>query len=149
MQSDELALKLIQVVLQQSDESAKLISLIDECLLLLSEKRRTLEEKAIAEYFHQLASCYAGVLVLLHSCMSTQDSLEQPVLDLVNILRTVNEKVRNCVEELLKILKYNLNFLEQYFEYDYCARLRNNPELLDALEALRAELAVQLNHPSS
>lgn len=129
-----------QLVLTNSLESANIIVLIDESLLLLSQKRVTLEEKAIAAYFHKLVQSYAGIITELHVSMSSTQKTENTTIEVLARLRTVNENVRSCVQELLKILNYDLNYLEQYFEYDYCAKLINNQDHFLCLEAIKAEL---------
>lgn len=117
-------------------ESAEIISMIEESLILLSGKRRTLEEKAIIARFHFWAQTYACIIQNLHSRMSAHELLGDEIVASMHKLRTVNEKVRKSLQELLKILKYDFNFLEQYFEYDYCARLLADTESVDELERL-------------
>lgn len=129
-----------QLILQQSENCSKNIMLICQSLLLLSQKRRTLEEKAIASYFHELVRENAKIIELLHSHLSSNSSSAQKTLELLHRLQTVNENLRTRIEELLKILNYDFNFLEQYFEYDYCARLLERKEL-EELQQIKTGLS--------
>ena len=127
----------LQQALLFSQNACTNILLMDEAILLLAQKRRTLEEKAIANHFHSLIEAYSRVIALLHMYMSSNSDLDERKLVTIHKLQTVNEKVRNRVDELLKIIKYDLNFLEQYFEYEYCGRLLNEDTFLrDVNEAL-------------
>jgi hypothetical protein len=149
MHSEEILQTPAQLALLESRASAKAVALIDEPILILSQKRKTVEEKVIVRYFHRLACVYGGIISLLHTYMSGDESGSQTQVDLLHRLRTVNENVASWVEELLKVLKYDLNYLEQYFEHDYCARLLSNQELLGALEQIRSELQGQTSEKSS
>ncbi len=116
------------------------ILLMDEAILLLAQKRQTLEEKAIANHFHSLIEAYSRVIALLHMYMSSNSDLDERKLVTIHKLQSVNEKVRSRVDELLKIIKYDLNFLEQYFEYEYCGRLLNEDTFLRDVNAALTEL---------
>ena len=129
-----------QLILQQSENCSKNIMLICQSLLLLSQKRSTLEEKAIAAYFHEIVRESARLIDLLHSEISNSKSIGETTVELLDRLRTVNENLRSLIEELLKILNYDFNFLEQYFEYDYCNHLLERKEL-DELQQIKAGLA--------
>jgi len=139
MQSEE-TLTPIQLALTESLSAASLVALTDESLLILNQKRRTLEEKAISKYFHRLSRANANIIAQLHSRIYEHDSIDENTVEQLHRLRTVNENVRSCVAELLKILKYDFNYLEQYYEYDYCARLLNNEEMVASLERIQAAL---------
>lgn len=125
----------LQTLLQSSLDCSRIIEMIDEVLLLLSQKRTTLEEKTIAEYFHKLVRALCTVLSLLHGCL-LETGRGQPTVapEHVQRLQIVNEKVRIRIEELLKIVNYNMNHLEQYFEYDYCAKLIEEPGFIQDYE---------------
>ena len=130
-------------ILTESMNCSKNVTLICQSLLLLSQKRRTLEEKAIIAYFNELAIVNAKIIELLHSCISNSRSLGQSTDEILGKLQTVNENVCSRIEELLKILNYNFNFLEQYFEYDYCAKLLEKKELQE-LEKIKLNLSNSL-----
>ncbi len=131
----------LQTLLQSSLECSRIIELIDEVLLLLSQKRTTLEEKTIAEFFHKLVKSQCTVLSVLHSCL-LETGRGQPRIGPEQLarLQNVNEKVRTRIEELLKIVNYNMNHLEQYFEYDYCAKLIEEPGFLQDYDEVISEL---------
>ncbi len=125
-------------------EASKNLSLLNESLYLLSQKRRTLEEKTIASHFHRLSIIYAQMIEIVHKHFYSVEKFEtesnHDFANLLTELRTVNEKLGSFVSELLKILKYDFNFLEQYFEYDYCGRLLNEVATIDFLESSLAKL---------
>lgn len=139
--SDEIAV-LFEQALLSSKECSEIISIIDESLILLAQKRRTLEEKAIITHFHVFVQLYGSIITLLHEYISGLRYETERLKTQLNRLRTVNENLRKSVEELLKILKYNFNFLEQYFEYDYCAKLLNESEFKEDLQAVKDGLGV-------
>lgn len=130
------------LALASSLSCASTVSRIDESLLILSQKRRTVEEKIIFRYFHRLAAAYAGILNFLHTSALHEESLDSELVHLLNRLQIVSANVCECVDELLKILKYDFNYLEQYFEYDYSARLLANEQLPAELEEIRMKLSL-------
>lgn len=131
----------LELTLDASLECAQLVAVIDEVLFALSQKRSTLEEKSISSYLHKLTVEYGHSLAFLHA--KPQDmSLEAGAwLSALKSLRSINEKVSNSVHELLKIIRFNLNFLEQYFEYDYAFNLTQNSGFLEELQRVNIELA--------
>lgn len=146
MQSETTPATPLQTILQSSLECSRIVEMIDEVLLLLSQKRRTLEEKAIAEYFHRIVVALSTILFMLHGWLIETDASEQNFpAEVFKRLQNVNENLRNRIEDLLKIVKYNLNHLEQYFEYDYCAKLIAEPGLIEELEAVLADLEIALS----
>ncbi len=144
MQAEESKLGIAHLALLQVQFATSNLGLIDESVILLSQKRSTLEERAIAKYFHKLCCAYSCIIKSIHLHMSNEREFEEPSKPLIERLRTVNENVASCVNDLLKIQKYNANFLEQYFEYDYCSKLLDNQELLGDLEALDKEFQLCL-----
>lgn len=124
--------------------------LLDECLLLLSSKRRTLEEKIIIKYFQELACSIAGIIKGLHMCMLRTPIIEPSQHDLER-LQTVNEKLSRILSDLLKILNYDFNFLEQYFEHDFSSSLLSNSlnEEFRNLELLISGLAEAESSPKN
>lgn len=134
----------LEIMVSVSGEASSNILLMNEAITLLLRKRRTLEEKAIARYFHCLINAYGRLIAHLHKHMSEDAAIDDSLIATLDRLRTVNENVRSSVDALLKILKYDLNFLEQYFEYDYCSKLLNETNLMGNLEELLDELGVAL-----
>ena len=128
----------LQIALNASLECSRIVELMNEVLILLTQKRRTLEEKAIAEYFHKSIIIHAGIICKIHQWAN--EAAAEPDTQLFSSvfekLQTVNEKLRIRVEELLKVVRYNLNYLEQYFEYDFYTKLTAEPPILADLEAV-------------
>lgn len=129
-----------ELILVVSRESAEIISCLDESLFALSQKRSTLEEKAISRYFHQLVTSYGSIIVLLHKRLLSDVSEDKDWLVTLESLQKINETIKSSVEDLLKIIRYNLNFLEQYFEYDYASKLTRDSGYLNSLESIIEKL---------
>ena len=117
--------------------TARVLSDIDDALSILATKRTTLEEKIISQEMHALAAKLCLILNSIHSRLGENKS---PREDLLEKLRTLNFQVHETVEALLKALRYNLNFVEQYFEYNFAARLTNEWKYTAEAEALLADL---------
>jgi hypothetical protein len=94
---------------------------ITHCLALLASKRVTLEEKMISQELHALVSNYGEILALVHAQLATGAKPDWPTLER---LRTMNFHVKEEIGVFLKALRYNFNYVEQYFEFNFCARLR-------------------------
>ncbi len=113
---------------------AGIVAAIDDCLILLASKRTTLEEKMIASYFNNLASEYGVVLKEIHgklaqsSAFPTESALEQ--------LRSLNLKVYGSAADLRKALRYDFNYVEQYFEYDFVSRLTQDDGFLGEIQQI-------------
>ncbi len=131
--STETSLSAGEQILELSLQCSELVTAITRSTFILKQKRTTLEEKAISRYLHQCSKLLGLILAKLHESLAerTEENLPQPSLDL---LRETTVDLRNRVDELLKILHYNLNFLEQYFEYDYLNKLANESEALEKLQ---------------
>src|SRR5258707_222433 len=100
-----------------SAEIVGIIGMIDQSIIIFADKRTTLEEQAICRYFNELAGCYGHILAILHGqaadgALATPAPAEQ---DLV----ALNTIVLSTLQDLLKGLKHSLNYVEQYFEYDF------------------------------
>lgn len=111
--------------------TARLLSDIDEALALLAVKRTTLEEKIISKELHSLASMYSRVLVIAHSKLA---DAANPGVEPLEKLRTTNFRVHEQIDQLLKALRYNLNYVEQYFEFNFCARLTQDYKFVDEIQ---------------
>jgi hypothetical protein len=143
MQSDQTSQDPERLAVELSISSANAVALISESLIILSQKRRTLEEKVIFGYFHRLCVALAGLIGLLHGRLAEPESLSPVSVDILHRLKPVTENIAACVQDLLKALKYDFNYVEQYFEHDYCDRLLTGSDLLAALEKLREELETE------
>ena len=117
-----------------------LVDKLGETLTLLADKRITLEEKIITSYFLTLMSKYGQLIDTVNSALLKDRKLADTSLP---GLRQLNEEVDVVLDDLLKIVKYNLNFLEQYFEFDYANRLTENHRFVERLEAIQQQLPVK------
>lgn len=124
------------VLLKSAAECARLIELMDEALLALGGKRRTLEERAISDYFAGLVIAYAEIIAFLHMKLDQAEPLAQALTE----LGALNAEFSNDVNELLKAIRHNYNYLEQYFEYDYYSRLSCECAYAVRLDALKKKL---------
>lgn len=117
---------------------AEIIVHVSDCLTLLASKRTTLEEKIIRKELHALLACYGEVLAILHSRLANGDTPEAAQIER---LRTLNFNVREETTKFLKALRYNFNYVEQYFEFDYCAHLteecRFSEEAAEIVKAIK------------
>lgn len=140
---------------------------IHEVVERFSEKRVTLEEKMIRSYFHEMAAVLFIINATVHRQMSqiytrvgnqnqrkepadlpqgaartkeTEESLNELAAALEE-LRGLQEKISVQLADLLKVLAYNLNFMEQYFEYGFYTRINNDDNCLEALKLLEKKLA--------
>lgn len=101
--------------------AAQVVVDVSDALTLLASKRTTLEEKMIRQELHSLLSNYGEILNILHARLSEMDC---PDAAYIEDLRTMNFRVREEMAKLLKALRYNFNYVEQYFEFDFCAHLQ-------------------------
>ncbi len=108
--------------------SARKMLDIDDALALLATKRTTLEEKIIRKELHILVSKYCAILTHVHEALA--DDLV-PELNALAALRLLNLRVHGAMGELLKALRHNFNYVEQYFEFDFCARLTQHFKFVD------------------
>lgn len=118
----------------------KLIDKISEAILLLTNKRVTLEEKIICHHFHALASRYAKLCAKAHNFLAQGKQLRPD--GCLPELKMFDSEVDATLDELLKIIKYDLNFLEQYFEYDYANRLQEKHRFSERLAKIDEMLLV-------
>ncbi len=117
------------------------LNLITETLLILNGKRETLEEKMIKSIFHKLANAMSKAIEVVNStCLEKKFPQPEAVVESSNLF----EEIRLSVSELLKICRYDLNFLEQYFEYDYCAKLHSKQRFVERVEEAIEELSKAL-----
>ena len=123
--------------IKQIDRSVEVIT---ETLLLLKDKRVTLEEKMIRDYLHQLAEKLANTTASIHRFfrLKNYDIEEDLVIKIAELAKEIEGETRR----LLKIVNYDLNFLEQYFEHDYFAQLNNELRFLERLESLTEKLKI-------
>lgn len=119
-----------------SRQIAEIVFTVDEILLLFKQKRTTLEEKMIAKYFHELVERFAKLTGHIHRQLILLDDHKLPGQEARTALFELNTSVKCTVDELLKITRYNFNFLEQYFEHDYFESLVQKHQFMEALDSL-------------
>lgn len=133
----------VKEILMVLDGVFSLTIKINEVVSRLSEKRVTLEEKMIRSYFHELAANLACCAAAGHNRLAraykttharSQQKPSNDISPLVSdeslltharALKELTEASEVIIDDLLKILRYDLNFLEQYYEYDYYTKLTN------------------------
>lgn len=113
----------------------------------LSEKRVTLEEKMIRMYLHQLSALFGRVTEEAHQMLASHyDANTESTID---ELRSLSSEVQNVVADLLKIIRYNLNFLEQYYEYDYYSRLHNDHKFVERTQKILDDLKAAVENAAN
>lgn len=138
MHKDEKYYNSLSAWLPELNNLATLQIEIGIALIGLSEKRVTLEEKMIRMHLHQLSALFGRVAEEAHQMLASHyDVNAETALD---ELRTLGVEVQNVVADLIKIIRYNLNFLEQYYEYDYYSRLQNDHKFVDRTQKIVDEL---------
>ncbi|MBZ0186013.1 MAG: hypothetical protein K8F91_07125 [Candidatus Obscuribacterales bacterium] len=112
-------------------ELLKATDIVDQTLACLLEKRVTLEEKMIRRYLVRLAIKLSNLILELHAELADPDcDIETRHL---RDLRQAAAKTQEVIGELLKMIAYNWNFLEQYFEHEFYAKLINEHKLEEEL----------------
>ena len=138
MHEDEKYYNAMLAWMPELNSLAKLQTEIGLALSALSEKRVTLEEKMIRRHLHQLSALFGKVTEEAHQMLASHyDANTETTLD---ELHTLSIEVQNVVADLLKIIRYNLNFLEQYYEYDYYSRLENDHKFVDRTQKIVDDL---------
>lgn len=134
MHQDEKYYNALSAWMPELNNLASLQIEISYALTGLSEKRVTLEEKMIRMHLHQLSALFGRVAEEAHQMLASHyDANAETALD---ELRALSIEVQNVVADLLKIIRYNLNFLEQYYEYDYYSRLQNEHKFVDRTQKI-------------
>lgn len=114
----------------------------------LASKRTTLEERMIRNTLHQIGSTIGMSVMSFHQNWLSDPSLKAisistsptgSIENLKSLLQLSNE-ISKVLSEFLKMANYNLNFLEQYYEYDFNAKLlyeyRFNERLQEQLKLI-------------
>jgi hypothetical protein len=122
-----------------------LILLQEKGNLLFQGKRNTLEDKAIVGNFFELLSIYSQILERLCPLLEKMDmgfnhSTNSSIMETLNGLSELNSLIESLLDGCLKAINYNYNYFEQYYEYDFVAKL-NEQELQSRLLGLRDRLA--------
>jgi hypothetical protein len=157
----------VKRILEVLDKSLQQALKIDEVVGRLSEKRVTLEEKMIRSYFHQVAANLLAACALLNRALAlattpggsvepppSADSVPQEKIASTEEIKVACAdldlflaRLEPNLEQLLKALRYDLNYVEQYFEFNYYGKLTNEDNFLqdsaDILSRLKVSLAIK------
>ncbi len=114
------------------------LELIAQIINILAAKRTTLEEKMIRNSLHQLGSTIGLAITSFHQdWLKDQNTNTQPIsVEVLKDLDKLNEEIVAVLSEFLKMANYNPNFLEQYYEYDFAAKLLYEHKFKERLEQL-------------
>jgi|GEM_PF-1085598 len=136
--SEQIGTDAPQAVLETVKSLGAAADLIDETILSLLEKRATLEEKMIRRYLVRLAVRICKVRQSLYGKLADPKlSDPNPAVDgsreCLNELSGLAGEVNEVIGSLLKMIRYDWNFLEQYFEHEFYGRLINDHRLEERL----------------
>lgn len=100
------------------------IKKITKVLLILTNKRKTIAERAIQAELICLVSLESQLITSLTQSLTD----EKYFLDDKDCqkLRQINIRLNKQLQAFIKAATYNLNYLEQYFEHDFWIKLDNN-----------------------
>jgi hypothetical protein len=151
-------------ILEVLDKTLQVALKIDEVVGRLSEKRVTLEEKMIRSYFHQVAANLLELSACFNRALAnatTPKGVTQgaaPVDSCLPVTMPTTEQIRIAsealdqylgrleidIDRLLKALRYDLNYVEQYFEFNYYGKLTNEDNFLADSASLLSQLKSSL-----
>jgi len=127
----------IEAAMAEAASLARVVQIAADCVAVLADKRVTLEEKMLRAYMHNLAIVSAQCAAKLHEL--TRDGAKSD-LEVFSELSAVTEETIVALTELLKVSRYDLNFLEQYYEHGFYNKLLNEYRFLERLESIRSKL---------
>ena len=110
--------------------------LIETALIALANKRETLEERMIKNNLHQVLAALGESLQIFHT--KAQDKSFDIDDHLRTDLSSLVSEIEHVFAEFNKMIDYDLNFLEQYYEHEFYARLANEHRFTERLKALTA-----------
>jgi hypothetical protein len=113
---------------------------IDTILLVLIEKRQTVAEKAIQEELKRCAVLECELLLIIQKAVKTNFL---SISDECRLARRINIKLNKQLQALIKAAKYDLNYLEQYFEHSFWLDLSNenySKRLSELIAVLKTKL---------
>jgi hypothetical protein len=132
---------LIESAMAEAGRLAQIMRLVADCVSTLADKRVTLEEKMLRAYLHNLAIIGAKCAARVHEL--TRDGAKSD-LEIFSELSVVTEETIVALSELLKISRYDLNFLEQYFEHGFYNKLLNEYKFIERLESIESKLGAAM-----
>lgn len=115
----------------------------------LANKRTTLEERMIRNSLHQIGSTIGMSVTSFHRTWLDDPSLKAiskpSSVEALNSLKQISQEIDSALSEFLKMANYNSNFLEQYYEFDFNAKLmyehKFNERLLEQLKLISLEFS--------
>lgn len=122
----------------QANRLAEVISKVGDAVILLTDKRVTLEEKMIRRYLHELSVIAAESIRSIHQLTRDGATCESEIL---GELETITAQAHVLLDELLKVARYDLNFLEQYFEKEFYDNLINESRLIERFREIERKLS--------
>jgi hypothetical protein len=120
-----------------ANQLALITAKVGETVILLCEKRVTLEEKMLRAYLHDVAVICADILRRVHAFTKDGAKSESEIFD---ELHTLSGEITLQLDELLRIVRYDLNFLEQYFEHDFYDKLVHEHRFIERLRQVDQNL---------
>lgn len=124
-----------------SAEVVGIIGTIDASVMAFSSKRTTLEEEAICRHLNELASIYSAIICCLHE--QAAHGVLAPASEIDAVLCELNADVQTVLHDLTKAIAHSFNYVEQYFEYDFYARLTDEHRFTEKADKIRQLLAKQ------
>ncbi|MBP7862199.1 hypothetical protein KA183_10980 [bacterium] len=128
---------------------SKNLLVIAQIASILANKRTTLEERMIRNSLHQIGSTIAMSVTSFHRNWLEDPSLKaiskSASVEVLNSLKQISQEIDSVLSEFLKMANYNSNFLEQYYEFDFNAKLmyehKFNERLLEQLKLISLEFS--------
>jgi hypothetical protein len=117
------------VVILEINRISVIIQNLVGALILFQDKRNTLEDKAIVQVFLDLTTVFAKTTQNLCQLLEKMEigidhSANSRIAELLNKLVDLSSSVHLLIEECLKALGHGYNYFEQYYEYDFVAKLK-------------------------
>ncbi|HEY9785891.1 MAG TPA: hypothetical protein V6D17_10850 [Candidatus Obscuribacterales bacterium] len=122
-----------------SQQLAEVLALLVLALAKLAEKRVTLEEKMIAAYFHKWIRAAAHIIASIHEVYGLEKKQEDQFI--LKEGQALISEMLDVLKEFHKTIDYSWNFLEQYYEHGFYARLQEELKFLERLDALKERVS--------
>ena len=116
---------------------------ISQVVLLLSNKRQTFAEKAIKNELDSFAILETQFIAVLTESIERKHCLLNSFH--IRRARQLNNELSLQLKAFLKAAEHNLNYLEQYFEHDFCSRLYERRLRYQFSEILSNAIAKEAN----
>jgi hypothetical protein len=124
--------------LRQANQLAEIITKAGTAIVLLADKRVTLEEKMIRSYLHNLSIESARLIATIHTFTKDGAKGESQIIDDISASAS---QIHAVLDQLLKVVRYNLNYLEQYFEHEFYIKLEQEHRFIERLSELEQKLS--------